>query len=81
MYGEAFYSRAFGNIIPAPEKHCHALQDGDHLSLAEALMKKALSWLRSHNPDFDPALAKRLLTDDIKINSQGLEIWLSRREK
>lgn len=33
VYGEAFYSRAFGNIIPAPEKHCQTLQDGDQLSM------------------------------------------------
>ncbi|WP_456448338.1 MBL fold metallo-hydrolase [Thiolapillus sp.] len=55
--------------------------DGRQQRLAEALMDKALSRLRKQNPDLDPALAKRLLADDIKLNSQGLEVWLSRRAK
>ncbi len=57
-----------------PERWLHSLDKMISLAPWRA-------YLTHFGPLEDPALAKRLLTDDIKINSQELEIWLSRREK
>ncbi|HID46551.1 MAG TPA: MBL fold metallo-hydrolase [Chromatiaceae bacterium] len=56
-------------------------REGRKERLAQALMKKMLSRLEEHNPQQDRKLAEALLQDDIHLNSQGLEIWLIRREK
>jgi glyoxylase-like metal-dependent hydrolase (beta-lactamase superfamily II) len=56
-------------------------EEGRQQRLATALMEKALSRLRLHNPDLDRALAGSLLQDDIQLNSLGLEIWLTRRAR
>ncbi len=56
-------------------------KEGRKERLAQALMKKMLSRLEEHNPQQDRKLAEELLRDDIRLNSQGLEVWLIRREK
>lgn len=56
-------------------------KEGRKERLAQALMKKMLSRLEEHNPQQDRKLAEELLRDDIHLNSQGLEVWLIRREK
>lgn len=49
--------------------------------LAKALMEDAIDQLQQHNPTLSRTEIEQLLTDDIKLNSQGLEVWLIRREK
>ncbi|WP_456373683.1 MBL fold metallo-hydrolase [Thiolapillus sp.] len=56
-------------------------RQGRQQRLAVALMNQALSRLRRHNPDLDEEMARQLLQDDIRLNSQGLEVWLARRAK
>ncbi len=55
--------------------------EGRMQRLARALMEDALSQLRQHHPGLSRASIEQLLADDIKLNSQGLEIWLIRRAK
>lgn len=49
--------------------------------LAHALMKDATGQLQRRNPALSRNELEQLLTDDIKLNSQGLEVWLIRRAK
>ena len=53
--------------------------NGREARLATALMKQALERLKTHNPGVDATLAQALLEDDIRLNSQGLAVWLARR--
>ncbi|WP_419604745.1 MBL fold metallo-hydrolase [Thiolapillus sp.] len=49
--------------------------------LTASIMEKALARLKTHNPGVDKKFARGLLEDDIRLNSQGLAVWLSRRAK
>ncbi len=49
--------------------------------LAKALMEAAVTQLQRHNPALSRTEIEQTLKDDIKLNSQGLDIWLIRREK
>lgn len=55
--------------------------EGRKHRLAEALMEDAINQLRQHKPTLSRADIKKILTDDIRLNSQGLEVWLIRRAK
>jgi len=56
-------------------------ETGREQRLAEALMEKALTRLKKHNPEVDEQQVSALLRDDIRLNSQGLAVWLARRVK
>ena len=65
----------------ALEEERNGTPEGREERLAQALMKKMLSRLSEHNPRMDRDLARGLLQDDIRLNSQGLAVWLARRKK
>jgi glyoxylase-like metal-dependent hydrolase (beta-lactamase superfamily II) len=65
----------------ALEEERNGTPEGREERLAQALMKKMLSRLSEHNPRVDRDLARGLLQDDIRLNSQGLAVWLARRKK
>ncbi|WP_456417991.1 MBL fold metallo-hydrolase [Thiolapillus sp.] len=57
------------------------VKEGRQQRLARALLEAAVTQVRQHNPDISRDHIERLLTDDIHLNSQGLDVWLARREK
>ena len=65
----------------ALEEERKGTAEGREERLALVLMEKMLSRLAEHNPAVDEALARGLLRDDIRLNSQGLAVWLARRQK
>ncbi len=56
-------------------------REGRQQRLARALLEEAVIQVRRHNPEISRSHIEKLLADDIRLNSQGLDVWLTRREK
>jgi len=56
-------------------------KEGRQQRLAQALLEEAVIQVQQHNPDISCGHIEKLLADDIRLNSQGLDVWLARREK
>ncbi|WP_456379452.1 MBL fold metallo-hydrolase [Thiolapillus sp.] len=56
-------------------------REGRQQRLADALLEEMVTQVQQHNPEISRDHIERLLADDIWLNSQGLDVWLTRREK
>jgi glyoxylase-like metal-dependent hydrolase (beta-lactamase superfamily II) len=57
----------------------HATDEHRHARIMDALAELYVSRSRAHGCAFTPAHARELLTMDIELNAQGLEVWLDKR--